>query len=306
MPTFRQTRPTENHSIPTEWLVVRRASDIFDEMCYDFIDEISRIPGERLPGSARLRDAQVDDIGVRFALCVRDHILFALDLALGASRCVKDPTLNHAAYSCARSVLEACSTLHWLLDPEDGSGSKGRFAELMQLYGRDVWNERDSDSLASQRSKRTEDEIKRLSEMRFQGAIAIADELGLDHKRKSQEVRPTFASEHNATIRAGNFIEGGDSEYRLYSRVVHCDTRAWQETWMAKPNIPNSDEVKYAPERALRLITNLATWFARATHEVYLYFGFDLVDLDTRLRVYFTRLRIHKSRWTWATPTNQS
>lgn len=40
-------------------------------------------------------------------------------------------------------------------------------------------------------------------------------------------------SPQSATIRAGRFVEGVDSEVRPSSRIVHSDNRAWQKTWIS-------------------------------------------------------------------------
>lgn len=306
MPTFRPSHTSDKQSTPTEWLLVQRRSDIFDEMCNEFIDKVLPLPTELIPGSVLMQDAEAYEIGITLPMCAHDHYLFALDNALGASRCVKDPTLSHAAYSCARTVLEACSALHWLLEPGDTAETKARFAQLMQLYGRDIWSNRNSELRVGKKTGTTEDDIKLSSEQKIQGSIAIACELGIEHKRKNQEVSPTFAPEYNATERAGNFVKGGDSEYRLYSEVVHGNSRVLEKTWMATPNVLNPSDIEYRPERGLHLIENLATWIARATHEFYAYCGHDLDDLNKRLQVYLTHLRVHKSRRTWATETKPS
>ena len=306
MPNFRPSQSTVKRNTPTEWLLVQQRSGIFDDMCNEFVDRIRRLPSEPIPGSVLVQDAEADDVGLALAMCAHDHYLFALDNALGASRCVKDPALSHAAYSCARTVLEACSTLHWLLEPGDAAETKARFAQLMQLYGRDIWSNRNSELLVGKKTGTIEHDIKLSSEQKIRGSIAIACELGIEHKRKNQDVRPTFAPEYNATERADNFVKGGDSEYRLYSEVVHGNSRVLEKTWMAAPNVLNPSDIEYRPERGLRLIENLATWIARATHEFYAYCGHDLDDLNKRLQVYLTHLRVHKSRRAWATETKPS
>lgn len=297
MPLFIPSRSIDEPCVPPEWLKVQRRSDIFDEMCFDLIEDVYRRRFEPLLESARARDEAVDEVGLAFALCAHDHVLFAIDQSLGASRCIKGPTLVHATYSCARSALEACSTLHWLLEPGETTGTKGRFAKLLEWYKRDNENERkrtgesrDSDSFAK----------------KIKGAIDIANELGIEHEPKKRKQGPVFATEYNATERAGNFVESGDSEYRLYSGVLHCDTLALSTTWMANTHISNPGETEYAPDRALGMITNLIVWVARATHEFYAYCGHDLDDLNKRLQVYLTHLRVHKSRRTWATETKPS
>lgn len=307
MPTFRSSQTIDKQSTPTEWLLVQRRLDIFDEMCNEFIDEALRIPTELIPGSALVQAIEADEeAGLTVAMCAHDHFLFALDQALGASRCLKDPTLIHAPYSSARTVLETCSMLLWLLEPGENTGTEGRFARIMELYSRDVWNERKWELQVGNKLGRDEDKIKESFEKKARGAIAIADLLDIRHKRKDKEQRPIFAMLPDATPRVSRYIKDADLDYRLYSRVIHWETPAAAQTWMMRPNLANPCESEYNPEMAFRLITNLATWIARATHEFYAYCGHDLDELDQHLRVYFTHLRIHKSRWTWATESKVS
>ena len=300
MPTFRPSHTSDKQSTPTEWLRVQRRSDIFDEMCNEFIDKVLRLPTEPIPGSLLVQDAEANDVGLALVMCTHDHFLFALDHALGASRCVKDPALIHAPYSSARTVLETCSMLHWLLEPAKSRGAEGRFARILELYSRDMWNERKWELQVGEKLGRDEDEIKESFEKKAKWAIKIARKLDIEREHKDQEQRPIFATLLDATSRAGKYIKDADLEYRLYSRVIHCETPALAQTWMMRPDLANPSELVYDPEMALGLITNLATWIARASHEYYAYCGHDLDELDQRLRVCFTRLCIHKSRWTWA------
>ena len=306
MPTFRSSQTNDTRSVPTEWLRVQRRSDIFDEMCNEFIDKILRLPTEPIPGSLLVQDAVADDVGLALVMCTHDHFLCVLDHALGASRCVKVPALIHAPYSSARTVLETCSMLHWLLEPAEITGTEGRFARILELNSRDLWNERKWELQVGEKSGRNEENIKDSFEKKVERLTAIADYLSIPYKRTSEAHRPIFATLLDATPRVGKYVKDADLEYRLYSRVIHCETPALAQTWMVRPNLARPGELEYNPEMALRLLANLATWVARATHEFYAYCGHDLDELDQRLRVYFTRLRIHKSRWTWSTETKPS
>ena len=77
---------------------------------------------------------------------------------------------------------------------------------------------------------------------------------------------------------------------------MHCENLAVAETCMVLPNIINPSELLYAPDRALRLITSLETWVARATHALYAYEGHDLVEMDARIQGYLSRLRVDEER----------
>lgn len=306
MPLFIPSRSIDEPGVTPEWLEVQRASKIFDDMCNEFIDKIRPLPTALIPGSVLMQDAEEDDVGLALAMCTYDHYLFVLDHALGASRCVKDPTLIHTPYSCARTVLETCSMLHWLLEPAETTGTDGRFARILELNSRDLWNERKWELQVGEKLGRDEEKIKASFEKKIERLTNIADDLSIPYKPTSKEQRPIFATLLDATPRVGKYIKDADLEYRLYSRVIHCETPALAQTWMVRPNLAHPGELAYNSEMAFRLITNLATWIARASHEYYAYCGHDLNELGQCLRVYFTRLRIHKSRWTWAAPTDAS
>ena len=145
MPLFIPSRSIDEPDVPPAWREVQLASKIFDKMCKAFINEVRRLPPEPVPGSVRAQDAAVDELVVRLVKYARDHFLFALDHALGMSKCLKYPPTSHAAYACARTMIETCSTLHWLLETGENTGTKDRFARVLELYSRDVWNERKFD-----------------------------------------------------------------------------------------------------------------------------------------------------------------
>lgn len=296
MPLFIPSRSNDEPGVPPAWLEVQRASKIFDEMCKAFINEVRSLPFEPVPGSIRARDATVDDLAVQLVQCARDHFLFALDHALGMSKCLKYPPTSHAAYACARTMIETCSTLHWLLGTGENTVTKDRFARVLELYSRDVWNERKFDLHVPESTGKTEKEIRDSSEQHVEGAIAIADLLGIPHQRKGSEHRPIFATLEDATTRVGRCFEDADLDYRLYSRIMHCETPAVAETWLVEPNIFDPSELLYNPELALRLFTSLSTWVAHAGRALYSYCGHDLEEMDRRIQGYVSRLRINKPR----------
>lgn len=296
MPKITPSQPTHADEIPQAWVKVQESSLVFDQMCNEFIDEVIQRPIEPLPGSIQSSDASVDEIVVQLAQCARAHFVFALDNALGASKCVKHPPTSHAAYACARTVIETFSKLHWIIESGDEVCTKDRFARLLELYSHDVWNERKWELRIKEMLGKDEEEIKDSYEQRAEGAIAIADHLGIRHKRKDSNNRPIFAVLLDATDLVGRCIEGADLDYRLYSRVMHGETLAVEETWMVQPNVLNPREVIYAPDLALRLIASLATWVARATHALYSYEGHDLGKMDARIQGYLTRLRVDEER----------
>ena len=296
MPLFIPSRSNDEPGVPPAWLEVQRASKIFDEMCKAFINEVRRLPFEPVPGSVRARDAAVDELAVQLVQCARDHFLFALDHALGTSKCLKYPPTSHAAYACARTMIETCSTLHWLLETGENTVTKDRFARVLELYSRDVWNERKFDLHVLESTGKTEKEIRDSSEQRVEGAIAIADLLSISHKRKDRENRPIFATLMDATARVGTYVEDADLDYRLYSRIMHCETPAVAETWLVHPDPFNPGELLYNPELALRLVKSLSTWVARAGRALYSYCGHDLNEMDRRIQSYTSRLRIDEHR----------
>ena len=46
MPTFSPSQTSDKQRTATEWLLVQRRSDIFDEMCNEFVDQIRRLPSD--------------------------------------------------------------------------------------------------------------------------------------------------------------------------------------------------------------------------------------------------------------------
>ena len=296
MPKITPSQPTHADEIPPAWVKVQESSLIFDQMCNEFIDEVIHRPIEPLLGSIQTRDAAVDELVVQLAKCARVYFLFAVDHAIGVSKCVKYPPTSHAAYACARTMIEALGTLHWLIETGNDVGTQDRFARQLELYSHDVWNERNWALRIRERLGKDEEEIKDWFEQRAQGAIAIANHLGIQHKRKDAEHRPIFATFVNATDRVGRCMENADLDYRLYSRVMHCENLAVAENCLVQPNVLNPREVTYAPELALRLIGSLATWVARATHALYAYEGRNFSEMDTRIRGYLARLHVNEER----------
>lgn len=294
MPKITPSQPTHADEIPQAWVKVQESSLIFDAMCNEFTNEVNRLPMEPRPDSIQARDAAVDELVVQLTQCARAHFVFALDHALGASKCVKQPPTSHAAYACARTMIETFSTLHWLIEAGDDIGTKDRFARLLELYSRDLWNERQLALRINAKLCRDEEEIKESFEQFAKRAIAITDHLDIRHKRKDTNNRLIFAKFEDATARVGRCVEDADLDYRVYSRVMHCETHVVGKIWMVQPNILNPSELVYNPELALRLITSLATWVARGTHALYFYEGHDLGEMDARIQGYLTRLRVNE------------
>lgn len=294
------SRSVDEPGVPPEWLEVQRASKIFDDMCNEIIDEVRRLTRKPIPGSVREQDANVDlKVADLLAQCAQDRLLFTLDNALGASKCVKHPTLSHAAYACARATVETASTLFWLFDEAENPGTEARFARVLELYCQHAWSKRTWDMSVLEILGKNENDVKHSFEQRIESVTNIAEDLGMPYKRTDQGRRPVFAKWQDATIRARRCIEDGDLDYRSYSRIMHCETFAVAVSWMVQPNVSGPGGPIYADQLALRMIRNLATWIARVTQTLYSYWGIDLDRLDRCLLVYFTRLGIPESGWTW-------
>lgn len=299
MPLFIPSRSIDEPGVPPEWLKVQRASKIFDDMCNEFIDEVPQLTRAPIPGSVREQDSKVDGLANQLAECAQNLFLFALDNALGASRCVKYPTLSHAAYACARATVETCSTLHWLLESGQKTGTKERFARLLELNIFHLMSKRTWDLSACEFLGKNENDVKQSFERWIENVIAVADHLDISYERPNQNKPPKFDNLPNANTRARRCIEDGDLDYRSYSRIMHCDPFAIAVSWMVQPNVSGPGGPIYAAQLPVRMIRNLATWIARVTHSLYSYWGIDLDKLDRCLLVYFTRLGIPESGWTW-------
>lgn len=304
MPLYIPPQSIDDPSVPPEWVEVQRASKVLDEMCNEFIDEVRLLRKEPMPGSVREQDANLDrEMADLFAQCAQDRLLFSLDNALGASRCVKHPTLSHAAYACARATVDTSSALYWLLDDGENPGTKARFARALELYRRHVESKRIWDMSVRHFLNKNESDANRFYEQHIDSLIRNADYLGIPcewkDERHGRHRLPKFAKLPDATTRAARCIEHGDLDYRSYSRIIHCETFAVAVSWLVQPNIASLTEPVYADQLALLLVRNLAGWIAKVTYTLYSYWGLDLEELDRHLLVYFTRLRLGGSSLTW-------
>jgi hypothetical protein len=185
--------------------------------------------------------------------------LFALPRLLAA------PAMAIAPYACARGVLESCSQLLWLLDPQiDGSTRLGRslalrfrgVKEQLKLY-------------RSQGNAAKVDALLARIQLIEQTADARGIEVHSNARGEIDRVGPTFPP---ATALATEYLNAGHS-YRFLSAVTHSQGSFILATSFKTTGRKGWMEKHLNTDVATFLLLEPAGWFARAAWEYLSYLG---------------------------------
>ena len=221
----------------------------------------------------------------------------------GLIRSLTDPMLSCTPYTCARGVLEACSTAIWLLDSQIGYKtrierslnlrleavrSQGRFrdkAERQNLSGRDEWFRQNP-------RHRTQERIEHLR--------ACAKQLRIHQKCKGSRFiafgskMPTISDRIQMSLKA-------ETDYSILSSVAHANAPVLTQL-SGSLRLTDGGLVLtpgLSPHWAVWLICNVIQWHARAAWAFFEVFGRPLKDVIELLETTYDRLGIKPELRFW-------
>ena len=221
----------------------------------------------------------------------------------GLIRSLSGTMLSCTPYTCARGVLEACSTAIWLLDSQigyrtrierslnlrlEGVRSQGRFydkAERQNLDGRDEWFRQNP-------RHRTQERIEHLR--------ACAKRLRIHQKYKGSRFiafgsrMPTISDRIRMSLDA-------ETDYSILSSVAHANAAVLSQL---SGSLQVTDEglvlePGLAPHFAIWLIRNVIQWHSRAAWACFQIFGRPSEDVTELLDTTYDALGIEPERRFW-------
>ena len=204
------------------------------------------------------------------------QLVFACDHALAVHRLlVTQPQLSYSPWTCARAVLEACSTSFLLLDP--AIDSLERTTRSLNLRIEDIWRaQRHFGKMASMTSAVAQD-LNCQYDSRVVELGQRARALGIVEKLNKKGRLLGFGhGGHSITNRIEDAF-GASDDYSLLSASAHAAT--WAVLHLGA-NVESTDppraEPGLSPEGAMFLIMRPIEWVARGLWAYYRLFGWDL------------------------------
>ncbi|MCY4431773.1 MAG: hypothetical protein OXC11_15475 [Rhodospirillales bacterium] len=223
----------------------------------------------------------------------------------GLVRSLSGPMLSCTPYTCARGVLEACSTAIWLMDDRitykkrierslnlrlEGVRSQGKFRDKVERQSqgrRDEWLKQNPRQRAQERIDHFRACAKRAKvREKCKGGRFIA--FGSGMPRISERIRMSLDAE---------------VDYSILSSVAHANTavlpqlsgslQPTDEGLLLKPGL--------SPLMAIWLIRNVVQWQSRAAWGCFRLFGRPLDGVTELLETTYERLGIEPERRFWTT-----
>lgn len=223
----------------------------------------------------------------------------------GLIRSLTDPMLSCTPYTCARGVLEACSTAIWLMD--DRITDKERIERSLNLRLDGVLSQRRSRDKVERGSQGKRDEwLRQNPRERAQERIAYfracAKRAKVREKCKGSRFIAFGSGIPTITDRI-RFSLDAEVEYAILSSVTHANTAVLPQLsgslhptdkgLLLKPGL--------APQFAIWLICKVIQWQSRAAWGYFRLFGCPLDGVIELLETTYKRLRIKPDRRFWTT-----
>ena len=286
-----------------DWEIIRKKAEVLDEMPERIgrkIISYNQIPSPDSKASQELKDCQNKELlegaynqGVLLLLVSSDHMS-------ALRRTLKPTALSCAPWTCARVVLESCSTGIWLLDT--GIDSKERITRSLDLRLEEHYqqinfcsNDQKQGAESFFSSQETDDVIKECKK-NIENLKEKAEECGIAEReskkgKRKGEFRYFYFGSGRPRISdriAFRFTEKNSKKhtkkntYALLSGVAHSNQ--WAVGSLSMETTQQRDGFigavfKLNPDNAEHLIENTVEWFARTSRTYFSLFGWDLEEL---------------------------
>lgn len=296
-----------------DWEKIIEKAEVLDEIPERIGWEIisyNQISFPDSQASQELKDCQDEELlrvaynqGVFLLLVSSDH-MSALRRTL-----MKPTVLSCAPWTCARVVLESCSTGIWLLDTR--IDSKERITRSFNLrWGEQrqqinfCRNDQKQGAESSFSSQETDDVIKKC-ENNIENLKEKAEELGIGFKKGkgfgsglswiSDRIAFRFTGENSKKHTKKN-------TYALLSAVAHGNQ--WAVASLGMETIQQKEDFiggvfRLNPDNAKLLIENTVEWFACTSWTCFSLFGWDLKKLQSVLEDGYDKYGFNKESRFW-------
>ena len=293
-------------NVPAEWTAVEHAAEVLNAVSQLIGKEIGTKPIQPSPHSPYAVDYELHSEFASFlAARARDHFLYAVDHANAVTKTIRyDSTRREnanscAAWTCARAVLEFCSTASWFIDTGDGVASRDRFRRYFDYILRDP-----ADILRQSQKKQAEYErllgmsLKQIKEDHDSAVSLINDwsaKLGITAtKWRGNPKRPEFTEDLKPSELADRYFESGAWHYRSYSAVAHGAYWATTRLWLIGSDTKNPYHLLYHPKLALSIIIDVNGWLTQTARRIYAYHGWDMASIEDTSRQALEKLEWYR------------
>ena len=296
MPVPKPSELIIYRNVPAEWQAVELAAEVLNAASHLMAKEIGSKSIQPSPHSPYAEDYELHPDFARFpAARARDFFLYAVDHANAATKTIRYDAIRRenansfAAWTCARAVLEFCSTASWLIDTDEGVTSEDRFRRFFNYILRGP-----ADILRQSRKKPSEYEsllemsLKEI-EADYESTVnkindwsATLDIAAI--KLKGSPKRPEFSEDLKPSELADGYFESGAWHYRSYSAIAHGAYWATTRMWLTKQHPDNLYQALYHPKFALSVIIDVEGWLTQTARRIYAYHGWDTAGIEDTSR----------------------
>lgn len=279
--------------VPPEWIAVQQAAATLNDMCLSIGNLVGASSDEPTPGSTYADDC---DVGGEIAKLMYgracDLFLFAIDHAKTVTTSLRFRANTFASFTCARAVLESCSTASWILDSEGEIDSDNRFRRFFDFRLSDpvsIRRQLNENSGIPTTLGILPEEAEELYQKTMKEVVAQANVLGIKPtKMQGKPKHPVFDVDpgRSKTTLADRYFEHGALRYQTYSAVAHGAPWATESHWLIKADVENPGSFLYQPKKAYHMIVSIMTWLQVASRRIFTYSGCNLFELDRNLKSY--------------------
>ena len=297
MAIIKPSQKTYTQDVPPEWVAVEQAAKLLEEMCLGIGGQLGRSDIEEPSGQSTY--AEDSKFGGELAKVLHakacDLILIAIDQGRALARCIEHTPLTLAGYTCARAILESCSTASWLVDSKDEVTAEERFRRFFDFTLTGPVNARRLLNRPEHRESLDipENEVDQLFNSDKRKVLMQSDKLGVEPRKCEGTLRiPIFSDNPRASVLADMYFPNGAVRYRRYSAIAHCDSGAIENEWLVKADPDNCYKFMYQSKRAFSLIRNVMTWILRTYRRLIEYTGECIRDIDDTIEYYVCNLSL--------------
>lgn len=265
------------------WQHVLLATNMLKDLNNAIQSEFDNAPDPFRPGTRALDEWQHCRYDLGAWVFGRLHLMSAVDHALALERCIVEPCLAIAAHTNARAILEQCTIMHWLLDPEIDWKERARRIMKNRLYEIHVYktfhnhykhglSEKSDAQELSQNVLNEEVDINSLAER-----LDLKDRLGSSTQLGMTRLTDDFAGEMSF-------------EYRLLSSVSHGREWALIDEFVDYDKMkPFAIKTNFDLYHMFSVVNYSINWIAKATCSWFVMSGWDFSEFAEMLTGYYDR-----------------
>ena len=283
--TNRRTQYPDGKSrnVPNvSWDDIDIATNALSNLCTDTVNTIEQTSGLPDQSSKAVSEMEKCNFLAGFHALCQVRFIVAVDHARALQKSLLPPRQSIAPWTCARTMLEQCALIHWLLDPK--IELEERVKRVMRIRLHDIDNHR---MYRDKTNRQMPEGIPKFDPNPNMLAlertiVELAPKLGVEQLGRPLKRLPPM----NKLV--DQFVAGFTFEYNLLSSVSHG-----RESLIIELMLDGSVDRLWASKHTIdlyhmwSLINNTINWISKATWVYFDYCGWNFEYMTRFLEKYY-------------------